>query len=73
MPTITFPKINIKGFKKIKCKKCGKSSQETQNFWQTLSPFNKIDGRPKIAHEIRVEENVKKDAWMKIPIECNKC
>ena len=74
MPTYNFQKISVKDTKKIKCKKCGKSTQETREFWQTVNPFNKNkDGSVKTIAEIYSEIGAELNEWMKKPLECNKC
>jgi len=60
MPTYNFEKVSVKAQKKIKCKKCGKSTQETRVFSQTINPFNKNkDGTIKTYIQI-MDEEVKK-------------
>lgn len=74
MHTYNFEKVSVKDTKKIRCKKCKKTTQETEEFCQTLNPWNKNKvGDVKTRSEIREEINKKLRDWRKIPIECNKC
>lgn len=60
---ITFEKVGIKATRRWRDKD-GKKRQETKEFWQTISPFNKnTDGEPKTREEILVELREERNKW----------
>lgn len=62
--TIKFDKVSIKGTKSYVCEDCGKRRRETQEFYQTMSPFNlDADGQPKTRKQIADEVRAERDAW----------
>jgi hypothetical protein len=67
--TITehYEELKVQGKKSGKCL-CGKRLTRSVTFTQTLSPFNKKDGRLKTRNEIYQELNQEKDEWLKEPV-----
>lgn len=60
---ITFQEVRVKGVRRWK--ENGKPRQETQTFYQTISPFNKNeDGTMKTYDQIMVEIKAERDAWL---------
>ena len=52
---------------------CGKYRRRTRKFYQTINPFNKIEGRPKTRKEIYAELTEEANAWKREPITCDNC
>ena len=67
--TITehYESVELRGKKSGKCL-CGKRLTRQNTFSQTLSPFNKKDGRLKTRGEIYDELQTERDAWLKKPV-----
>lgn len=61
---VRFEKVSIKATRRWKDAD-GKWRQETKEFWQTVSPFNKNDaGQPKSKWEIQREIQRERDDWL---------
>jgi hypothetical protein len=71
--TTVYDKVGFKKTKKGKCAICGKNAQQTEKFYQTLSPWNKKDGHLKTENEILLEEGDKCEAWLEKPLIHKKC
>ena len=59
---ITFDKISSHAKKTFICA-CGRRVTRSKTFYQTLNPFNTIDGRPKTAIEIQREVSAQAIEW----------
>ena len=74
MPTYTFEKVEHYAQKSVKCSGgCGRTLRRRQTTYQTLSPFNKKDGRLKTRKEIYAELEEKAKVWREAPERCIHC
>lgn len=71
--TYTFDKVTLAAVKNLPCPVCGKKTRRQATFWQTLNPYNTVDGRPKTEKEIRAELHVEAEAWRAVPEPHMKC
>lgn len=70
----TYSKVSIIEKKAGKCTACGKRAQRSQEFYQTLNPFNKNpDGSVKTAGDIRAALATAIAEWHAAPIYHAKC
>jgi len=67
--TETFEPVELRAKKSGKCI-CGKRRTRATTFSQTISPFNKKDGRLKTRDEIGEELIIEKEKWLKESITC---
>jgi NAD(P)H-dependent flavin oxidoreductase YrpB (nitropropane dioxygenase family) len=70
--TVRFDEVARYATKSGKCR-CSKRRQRRQKFWQTLSPFNAVNGVPKTREQIVAELQEQIKAWMAEPITCDDC
>jgi hypothetical protein len=63
-----FEKVGFKVRKRGKCPICGKQATRVQEFFQTISPWNK-----KSREQIMKENRLEQDAWFKDPTIHIKC
>ena len=64
-----FESVKLRGTKSGKCV-CGKRRSRAKTFEQTLSPYNKKDGRLKYRSEILDDLEIERDKWMERPVTC---
>ncbi|HEX7330350.1 MAG TPA: hypothetical protein VF290_02555 [Pyrinomonadaceae bacterium] len=72
MTRITFEEVARYAQKSGKCL-CGTFRVRKRKFYQTLSPFNKVNGIPKTGEQIANELSAEIKAWQSEPILCSKC
>lgn len=65
-----YEEVKLKGKKSGNCI-CGKWHTRSKTFSQTISPFNKRDGRQKTRDEIMMELQIEKEDWEGEPPTCN--
>ena len=76
METVTrrFEKVGRKISKSGPCAKCGKRAKRTEEFFQTINPWNKNnDGMIKSRNEINDELRDNINAWVISPIYHQRC
>lgn len=61
----TFQKVELTGRWSGKCPVCGKHATRTKKFFQTISPFNKLNGFVKTEGQIKVELVSQIHEWAK--------
>ena|SRR3990167_10949615 len=66
---ISFEEVKLRATKRGKCA-CGKILTRSTTFFQTLNPYNQIDGRPKTREEIHTELIAKRDVWLLKSVYC---
>lgn len=72
MTRVTFEEVARYAQKSGKCL-CGTFRVRKRKFYQTLSPFNKVNGVPKTREQVAVELSAEIKAWQSEPIICSKC
>jgi hypothetical protein len=70
---VTFEEVGFKLKKTGKCPICDKRMVRTERFFQTLNPWNMLDGRPKTREEILEQERTKGAAWKNTPLQHEDC
>lgn len=62
--TVAFEKVSVKGLRRwVDCE--GKKRQQTKEFYQTISPFNRdAEGNQKTYAQIMVEIKAERDNWL---------
>lgn len=71
---VNYERVSVKGYKQGKCVVCGKHCKRTEEFFQTLNPWNKDkNGEPKTREQIYKELTQKVKEWEKAPIHHVKC
>lgn len=60
-----YQKVSVKGVYRWKDSETGRPRQRTKEFFQTVSPFNRMpDGTPKSPAQILKEVEAERDAWL---------
>jgi hypothetical protein len=63
--TTNFQKVAVKGVYRWKDPVTGRPRQRTEEFYQTISPFNNMpDGSPKTYAQIMKEVSAQRDEWL---------
>ena len=73
---LNFEKVEIKSVKGGHCAACGRPAQRSKKFWQTINPFNTVEGQPTVKkgrEKILSELRVQSEAWKSEPIYHAKC
>lgn len=72
MGIVTFQEVARYAEKRGKCK-CGKNRLRKRKFYQTVSPFNLINGVPKTTDQMLDEIRAEIKAWQAEAITCAAC
>lgn len=70
MTWIRFPQVTMRGIKRGKCSRCGKTHERRRIFEMTINPYNtNAAGEMKSEHEVRDDLRLVVEKWKREPIE----